>query len=264
MDTTVPYDPINGTSLTPVPAEHHILPGQSPGNYKLVAVYHALGALMRNFLRGEIVNQNPRIVTKSDISETRLLDPKTSYPVPNLMEELQNFFEDMIITLLSEPHLVVADKTSVDCEKSRTENVYVYMREGLWIGYAIVVCVTFGFIIIGIWSIYQNGVASGTTFSRIMVTTRNPTLDRLSVGACLGSHELPKELVTTKLRFGVLLEDGGAPTFGRVEHCAFGAENETKEIVKHGVYAGLEKWRGKQDKEIGDWGEKEALLSGKD
>jgi hypothetical protein len=137
----------------------------------------------------------------------------------------------------------------------------VYHREGLWIGYAIVVSITFVFIIVGFWSIHQNGVASQTTFSSIMVTTRNPTLDRLSVGACIGGHPLPKELAGTKLKFGVLLEDG-APgnSFGRVEHCAFGTESETKEIVKGGAYAGLKRWRGdgRRDDGVGD--EKQTLL----
>jgi hypothetical protein len=234
----------------------------------MTAAYHALAELIRKFLRGEIIYNHPHYVTKSDISETRLLEQRTSTPVPNLMEALQDFFEDMIITLLSEPHLVIAANTSVPCEKSQTVNVYVYQREGLWIGYAIVVCVTLGFIVVGIWSIYQNGVASGTTFSRIMVTTRNPTLDKLSVGACLGGDPLGKELQRTKLRFGVLLEDdrgvGDTGSFGRIEHCAFGTEHETKEIVKHGVYAGLKKWRRvEEDWDVGsDWHEKQGLLSG--
>jgi hypothetical protein len=108
---------------------------------------------------------------------------------------------------------------------------------------------------------YQNGVASDTLFSRIMVTTRNPTLDRLSVGACLGGDPFPKDLTKTKLRFGVLLEEEPREgPLGKVEHCCFGAAGEVKDIVKHGTYAGLKKYRRGVEEEMGDVEEKEALL----
>jgi hypothetical protein len=241
-----------------------VLPSPDVEKYKLTAAYHALGQQLRNFLRGSISYTPPYYVTKSDISETRLLIPSTSYPVPNLMDELQSMFEDMLITLLSEPHLVIADKTDVPCRKSRTLNTFVYHKEGLWIGYALAVAVAFGFLLVGGWSIFQNGVASDTQFSRIMVTTRNPTIDRLSVGACLGGDPFPKELTRTKLRFGVLREEEVREgPLGRVEHCCFGTEGETSEIVKYGTYAGLRKWRaGARDgyDEESEWFEKERLL----
>ena len=121
--------------------------------------------------------------------------------------------------------------------KSRTMMVYVYYRRSLWIGYAIVIAITFAFILVGAWSLYENGVASDVLFSRIMATTRNPTLDHLSVGACLGGDPFPKELTRTKLRFGVLLEDDPREgPLGKVEHCCFGTMGETKEIVKGGTY----------------------------
>jgi hypothetical protein len=92
-----------------------------------------------------------------------------------------------------------------------------------------------------------------------MATTRNPTLDHLSVGACLGGDPFPKELTETKLRFGVLLEDNPREgPLGTVEHCCFGTMGETKEIVKGGTYSGLAKYRGKA--EIGNREEKTGLL----
>lgn len=258
---------LQGTNRTLVgPSENFIRPADKE-RYKLTASYHALNALIRNFLRGEISyehpdNEAPYFLTKSDISETRLMEAKTSYAVSNLMDEIPEVYEDILVTLMSEPHLVVAQKLSVPCVKSRTVNVYVYHREGLWIGYAIAVGITFGFCIVGAWSIYQNGVASDTQFSRIMVTTRNPTIDRLSVGACLGGDPFPKELRETKLRFGVLLEeDPREGPLGQVEHCCFGTAGETKEIVKNGVYAGLKKYRRKEV-EDGLLEEKEGLLDG--
>jgi hypothetical protein len=231
--------------------------------YKEIASYHALGQLLRSFLGGEVIKNGTGAytVTKSDISETRLMDPVSSYPLSNLMEEIQNVFQDMLITLLSEPHLVVGDQKDVPCIKSRSVNVFVYHREGLWIGYALAVTITFGSILAGAFAMYQNGVASDTLFSRIMVTTRNPTLDRLSVGACLGGDPFPKDLTKTKLRFGVLLEeDPREGPLGKVEHCCFGAAGEVKDITKNGTYAGLKKYRKDMEEEEGNISEKAALL----
>lgn len=234
---------IPGTMIA-VPSENYIRPGTDAELYKLTATYHVLGQLLRNFLRGEIFSGPVMPITKSDISETRLIDALTSYPVPNLMPQVQSMYEDMILTMLSSPLLVLAANVSAPCSKSRRVNVYVYHAEGLWIGYAIVVTLTFSFMLVGAYSIFQNGVASDTQFSRIMVTTRNPTIDRLSVGACLGGDPFPEELKKTKLRFGVLLEEVEREgLFGKVEHCTFGTESETKGIVKFGMYSGLKEWR---------------------
>jgi len=249
--------------IKPVSQDYPVSPRDKKELYKLTATYHAMGALLRNFLRGSVFYKpaGGYFVTKSDIVETRLVNTSDLYPVSNLKDQIQNFYEDMIITLLSEPFLAIAERRNVSCEKTRVENVYVYHAEGLWIGYAIAVFIAFCSIIIGAWSIFQNGVSSDIQFSRILVTTRNPTLDRLSVGACLGGDPFPKELTQTKLRFGVLLEDDVREgPLGRVEHCCFGAAGEVKGIVKNGIYAGLKKWREDANQETGDADEKRALL----
>ena len=91
----------------------------------------------------------------------------------------------------------IADKGDVPCLRLQDVVLFTYYRRGLWIGYAAVISITFLFVLVGAWSLHQNGVASDVLFSRIMVTTRNPTLDQLSVGACLGGDPFPKELVQT-------------------------------------------------------------------
>jgi hypothetical protein len=229
--------------LRPVIGEDAIKPQEDVEKYKLTASYHSMGSLLRRFLRGKI-EQQKILVTYSDLSETRLVNHSTAYPLVDLKTEIQEFFEDILITLLSEPKLVIAQTQQVPCLKSRTMMVYVYYKRSLWIGYAIVIATTFAFMLVGAWSLYRNGVASDVLFSRIMATTRNPTLDHLSVGACLGGDPFPKELTKTKLRFGVLVEDDPREgPLGKVEHCCFGTMGETKEIVKGGTYAGLKEYR---------------------
>ncbi|KAF2009948.1 hypothetical protein BU24DRAFT_436840 [Aaosphaeria arxii CBS 175.79] len=261
VDTTVTGPP---GRLVANPRQNYISPRTDKGMYKVTAVYHSMNTLLRNFLRGDI-RFTGTYITSSDLSETRLVDARTSYPIGNLMEEIQNTYEEMLITLMSEPLLVVADNTSVPCEKSRTMNTFVYHERALWLGYAMAVFATLTTILIGLCSMWQNGVASDTKFSRILVTTRNPTIDWLSVGACLGGDPFPKELRETKLRFGVLLEEEPwEGPLGKVEHCTFGTAGETKDIVKYGLYAGLRRSRREAEREKGSEEEKEALLSHSD
>ncbi|PSN61852.1 hypothetical protein BS50DRAFT_503958 [Corynespora cassiicola Philippines] len=268
IQTTLTRNEANTSAYTASPASAFVRPKEAPETYKLTASYHALGALLRNFLRGRISytkipnGEAPIYITESDISETKLMEQSTSYVLPDLQAGVQALFEDMLLSLLSEEHFVVTTFAPTPCTKSRAVNVFVYHKEGLWVGYAIAVAATAVFLVVGYWSIHQNGVASDTQFSRIMVTTRNPTLDRLAVGACLGGDPFPRELRETKLRFGVLLEeDPREGPLGRVEHCCFGAAGETKDIVKKGLYAGLRRYLQSGEEE-GAGDEKRGLLEG--
>lgn len=229
--------------------------------YKMTSAYHSMGHQLRAFLRGNMEKTSDvLLVARSDITETNLINATSVYPVPNMMEAVQDMFEDMLITLLSDTSLVVAESIDVPCARSQDVVVYRYLRRALWIGYTVVISITFIFILVGAYSIYQNGVASDVLFSRIMVTTRNPTLDHLSVGACLGGDPFPEELVQTKLRFGVLLEDDPREgPLGKVEHCTFGTMGETKSIVKGGTYAGLKKYR-RDNRDKTRFGEEEKPL----
>ncbi|KAF3003490.1 hypothetical protein E8E13_004348 [Curvularia kusanoi] len=200
VNTTTQASNNNDGTYNATPSSAFISPRDNTTMYKFTAAYHSMGAMLRSFLRGDIEKTSDTfIITHSDISETRLMDGRTSYPQPDLMSAVQSLFEDMLLTLLSEPTLVAAETQAVECVKSRTMLVYIYIPRSLWIGYAIAVAITLASILVGSWAIHQNGVASDTLFSRILVTTRNPTLDHLSVGACLGGDPFPKELRKTKL-----------------------------------------------------------------
>jgi hypothetical protein len=244
IDNTVGQFP-NGT-LDPnvtFPTSAWVRPDTDVPHYKLTAAYHSLGLVFRSWLRGTIEHTHPKWpITKSDISETRLVDQHTFYTVPDLQTQLQSFYEDIILTLLSNPRLIVTSTESVPCIKSRRVSVFHYRARDLWAGYATVIAVTVALLVIGFITLLENGVTSDTGFSRIMATTRNPTLDRLSVGACLGGDPFPSELRKTKLRFGVLDPGSGDGVWSGVDsagHCAFGTEAQTGMIIKGRRYAGL-------------------------
>ncbi|KAF2803463.1 uncharacterized protein BDZ99DRAFT_468019, partial [Mytilinidion resinicola] len=228
----------NGTShpFDITPSSNFILPGLDVPRYKLIAAYHSIGYLFRNWLRGtvEIEGKWPR--TLSDVTETRLVNRKTYWPLPNLEKEVQSLYEDLLLTLLSDTSLLIVANATVPCTKSRYVSEFMYHTRSLWIGYAIIIVLAFICLLVGFISMIENGVVSGTGFVHTMVTTRNPVLDALGHGSCLGNGPFPRDLLKTKLKFGVVddggIEDGPA-------HCAFGLESQTRKIVKGMPYAGL-------------------------
>lgn len=237
-------DPRGGGIILPDP-KNFLRPGQK--DYKLVSVYHAIGVHLRKFLKGKIYMDKNIPYTMSEISMTNLVDQETAFTIPNLAAGIKKLHEDILITLWGAGNLVISKEEEVPCKMTRYSNRFKYYAQNLWIGYSIVVAVTLASVIVGAHSLGSNGISSDTLFSRILVTTRNPTLDHLSRGACLGSDPFPRELEETKLRFGVWHEGealnvtglGLSGMDGKPGHCAFGTIHETTEIVKGGLYAGL-------------------------
>ena len=99
VDTNAPFDAFNTTDEFASPDSKFVRP-TDVAQYKLTAAYHSMGYCLRNFLRGSIYySASAYPTTKSDITETRLVDSRTSYPVKDLVNQVQSFFEDMIITV---------------------------------------------------------------------------------------------------------------------------------------------------------------------
>jgi hypothetical protein len=93
---------------------------------------------------------------------------------------------------------------------------------------------------VGLYSIYFNGVSHSMAFSAIMATTRNPDLDLLTQGASLGAEPLEKRIDKIKLKFGPLVEssrDEVKSKTGKTKgtpHIAFGFE-DTVGILERGA-----------------------------
>lgn len=256
INTTFGWFP-NGTVDTSsiVPSSNFVRPDTNITNYKLTAAYHAIGYEFRSFLQGRI-EREPNFPGPSysrsvdtDITKTRLIYTKDRFnrdvPVEDLQTQIESFCDDLILSLFSIPNLVISSATDAYCVKSRSVNIFYYGSRNLWIGYAVVITITLVFLIVGLLAIRANGIASDIGFSRILVTTRNPLLDDLSVGACLGNSPFPAELSRTKLRFGVLEEgaydesvgDQGGLQGVQIAHCAFGTEAQTGQVVVGRTYA---------------------------
>jgi hypothetical protein len=84
------------------------------------------------------------------------------------------------------------------------EIIYVYNRQNLLISYGAAAFVSLLAIVAGFYAIHENGVVHSTTFSSLIATTRNPTLDHIFESESLGALPMPKEILRHKVRFGLL------------------------------------------------------------
>ena len=232
----------------PVPKEKWISPRGNVELYKKTAAYHALGEVFRDFLRGQIDLDAPKPgpsypTISSDITKTRLVQ-KTSEPKTNLTDEIEFFYTNLVLSLHSIPKMLAVVTAADKVNQSRYQSTFVYFPKRLWQVYAPVIFVVLIIILLGALTIWQDGTTFSAGFSRILVTTRNTTLDDISRGACLGNDPFPGELMHTKLKFGVLANGSAADYVGGdadsgIGHCAFGVASEIAPIRRGAPYAGL-------------------------
>jgi hypothetical protein len=104
--------------------------------------------------------------------------------------------------------------TTVPVTASFHEARYKYNPRNLLITYGVATAITIAFVLIGFHAYTVNGIASDSSFSSILMTTRNEDLDTLIRGHGLGAQPLPDVIADVKLRFGVI--GGRGPGGGHV------------------------------------------------
>ncbi|KAL4747546.1 hypothetical protein BDW72DRAFT_182551 [Aspergillus terricola var. indicus] len=120
-----------------------------------------------------------------------------------------------------------AANTTVDVLDSTSRNFYVYDKEYLILAYMTALGVTVACVIVGFFALRRNGVSQSTSFSSVLMTTRNPELDRLAVGHCLGAEPLKKEIGKVRLQYGEI----DSPD-QRHKHAAFGTKGSVTALSK--------------------------------
>ena len=93
----------------PRPTDNYISPRHNVGVYKKIAAYHAIGDMFREFLRGHVDITAPKpgpyyAQVHSNVTMTRLVQ-KNSEPKNNLTAEIEAFYSDMVVSLLSVPEM---------------------------------------------------------------------------------------------------------------------------------------------------------------
>lgn len=256
---TLSDDGTPNTDVPPQPAKNFVSPRTDVGLYKKTAAYHAFGDMFRQFLRGHVDLEPPLpgpyyAQVYSDVTKTRLVG-KNSEPKENISQEIESFYADMVLSLFSAPEMLAVSTEKVMVNRSQILSSFVYVPKRLWQCYAPVIFITLLILLYGALTIWEDGTTFSTGFSRILVTTRNTTLDDISRGACLGNDPFPMELMHTRLKFGVINENSeveyvGGDGYQGVAHCAFGVASEVGRIRRGVPYAGLRRRIAKKEVNI--------------
>ncbi|CZR68194.1 uncharacterized protein PAC_18093 [Phialocephala subalpina] len=237
-------------NTTAVPFNNYIYPIDKE-KYRLTAAYHSLGATLRQFINSTIDFQNPNSpITKTPATTTRLIDKRTYLAFPDLMGQVQSFYEDIILSLFSNPQfLVVAWATDPSkssgtqsggagglypCTKSRMRNVFVYKVRDLWLIYGSIIVLAGLGVLLGAAAIYQNGGGHmrDIRFSSIVAATRAPCLDQLDWKRHNGESEGQQDIGNVRLGYGQVRAGLGTPHVAgetEADYRGFGLEGEVRQ-----------------------------------
>ena len=234
----------------------------------MTGAYHSLGALFRFFLNGTVDFQHSDApITFTEATKTRLTDPRTYLAVPDLMDQVQSFYEDLILSLFSNPQFLVvawandssklsgpsptpssaADTTNTGgeypCFKSRTMNQYVYHASSLWLVYGLAILLAAASVCFGAAALTQNAGRSRTTrFSSIAAATRGPGIEKLGWRKDSRWGHVPAEVLEAKLGYGQVA-NGDSVSYG------FGIEGEVRQAAentgKRGSVLSFQRWDSK-------------------
>jgi hypothetical protein len=103
---------------------------------------------------------------------------------------------------------------------------YAYSAKTLWEVYGTALALSTISVLIGCYALASNGVDASMSFSQVMVTTRNGTLDDHCTGAWNGGEYIPKSLSATRLRYGEVRARASGTAQG--VHLAFGLDGSDK------------------------------------
>lgn len=225
-------DADDGTAdnVTAVPKENYILP-QDVEKYRRIASYHSMGFMLRKFINGtvQVDKQSANPMVNTEAIQTKLLDPRNNYfPHTNLMDLVQEFYDDLILSIFSTPQflpVVWAAQTKENtgqllegggpnnhsayeypCERSRMANLYSYHARDLWIVYVIAILLAASGVAAGALAVRENGgVLRNTRFSSIVAATRGPALEKVSwEGPNRDRGDVPEDVKELKLGYGVM------------------------------------------------------------
>ena len=165
-----------------------------------------------------------------------------SYPA-NFEQALEELLVNTTLSLnyfLSNPPILQIDGSNLSYPVIQTQAaatiisypaVYVYSAVTLWEIYGISIAISILGVAAGCYMLARNGVDAQMSFSQVVVTTRNTTLDDCCYGAWRGGEYISKSLANTELKYGELkskIVDGSQQV--SENHIAFGLNNEVINI----------------------------------
>ncbi|KAF4962362.1 hypothetical protein FSARC_9570 [Fusarium sarcochroum] len=210
------------------PEKNYVFPHDRE-NYRETAAYHSIGSVLRNVLNG--TTELPYHNVNSEIIRTRLLDSLNYLPVKNFSQEMQNVYEEILMSFFSNPQMAAVSwaanasdptgnrkgdsKTEYPCVRRQLRNCFLYNYAQLWAVYAVSMCITLVAVASGVTAMEENAMMRSTSFTAILAASRATSLDKLR-------WEKEADLKGTKIGFG-LVSDRGERTY------SFGVEGDVSQ-----------------------------------
>lgn len=226
-------------NITATPEANYIYPTDT-ARYRRTAAYHSIGYMLRKFLNGTVEVEDTLInpIQNTEAIQTKLLDPRNNYfPYPELMTMVQGLYEDLILSMFSNPQFVevvwaarpseqsgtlvkggaptsTGAKTGTgdesdyryNCTQTRTGNAYAYHKRDLWIVYGIAVVLTLACVTAGGLAVRENGgVTRNTHLSSVIAATRGPALEKVAwMGPLQDRGDVPRDVKRLRLGYGIM------------------------------------------------------------
>ncbi|KAJ4143387.1 hypothetical protein NW765_000531 [Fusarium oxysporum] len=211
------------------PEDNYVFPNDTK-NYRLTAAYHAVGSQLRAILNG--TTTMPNFNVNSEILQTRLLDRLNYLPVANFPLEVQKFYEEILISFLSDPQMSAvswaADPSKYSgrfdsgpdldypCVRWQNRNCFFYNYAQLWAVYALSMGITILAVASGVNAMEEDAMMRSLSFSAILAATRASSLDKLR-------WEREADVKSSKIGFGIVSDRTGERTY------SFGVEGDVSQ-----------------------------------
>ncbi|KAL3428460.1 hypothetical protein PVAG01_01969 [Phlyctema vagabunda] len=206
--------------------------------YGEFAAFHVVAWLFRQAISGNLTMEydqgpNAYVISNSEIGQTSgIVDPNNSMPPIDLPQRVQDQLGKILLSLAANPNFYSQINITDTCFTTNMVLKWNYKPFWLVLAYTLSAAATIIAMGIGLYAFRANGYCADTNFSTFLTTTRNPTLDRLSEGCCLGQAKLPRDLMKQRLTFGQLkITNDRDVEDGDISHIAFGLPNETTKLV---------------------------------
>ncbi|KAF4460105.1 hypothetical protein FALBO_13133 [Fusarium albosuccineum] len=154
------------------PESNYVRPQDGMEDYRLTAAYHSLGKELRDFIKGTL--KQPFAIANGKFLSSRLLDRHDWLAVPNLEDVVRDLYEDLIISLFSDPQILAVSwaanpsertgvakggaETAYPCVRERTANFFHYRWQTLVGVYSASFFIALVAVIYGISAMYKDGV----------------------------------------------------------------------------------------------------------
>lgn len=140
----------------------------------------------------------------------------------SVVAAVEDLSRNFTLSLLSSQ--LLNGNTTTNVRATSPKNYWRYNPLALLISYVAGVAIALMCLFVGGWAHFSNGYSVNASFSSILLTTRNPDLDGIATGQCLGAQPLDRNFGETKLQFGIVR------TIDDIDHAAFGIRGTVRRL----------------------------------